>query len=153
MSLDLPALRARLREYDPTAPRCKGTIVEEEDFSPDYASEEGRAEWRMTFRHPCGRPEGHDGDCRRGRPVLGWPGLTTLTELLDEVERLRAEAETATFTGEMRERARIGAFLHAESAWIQTHPNLEELYASDALTIVAEAVESGEYLDTKEEDG
>ncbi len=94
--IDLPALRARLREYDPTAPRCKGTIVEERDFAPDYASEEGRAEWQMTFRHPCGRPEGHEGDCRSGRSVLGWPGHATLTALLDELERERATVRRLT---------------------------------------------------------
>lgn len=81
-----------------------------------------------------------------GADEAAWPPGLTVAEA---VARLRAEAEAEA----MRERARIGAFLHAESAWIQTHPNLEELYASDALTIVAEAVESGEYLDTKEEDG
>lgn len=149
-SLDLPALRARLREYDPALPRCSGTISETRNFATEYMSEENRAEWDMTFRHPCGRPDGHEGPCRSSRAVLGWPGFETLTALLDEVEQLRAERAEAEAAGEARERARIGAFLHAEARWIKARPALHELLPYDALNIVGEAVESGEYRDTKE---
>ena len=114
---DLLALRARLQEYDPALPKCREVVVEERDFSPDYASEEGQAEWQMTFRHPCCRPEGHEGPCRNTRLILGWPGFSALTALLDEIERLRAINTDVRFmvdvleTAAHEERAAVVAWL------------------------------------------
>ena len=118
---DLLALRARLQEYDPALPKCREVVVEERDFSPDYASEEGQAEWQMTFRHPCCRPEGHEGPCRNTRLILGWPGFSALTALLDEIERLRAINTDLRFmvdgleTAAHEERAAVVAYLNATS--------------------------------------
>ena len=114
---DLLTLRARLQEYDPALPKCREVVVEERDFSPDYASEEGQAEWQMTFRHPCCRPEGHEGPCRNTRLILGWPGFSALTALLDEIERLRAINTDLRFmvdgleTAAHEERAAVVAYL------------------------------------------
>lgn len=77
--VDVALLRERLREYDPAIVKCKGQV------------EEVRED--VLLYHPCCRPEGHEGECRNARRVLGFPGYDTLLSLLDEVEQLRAEAE------------------------------------------------------------
>ena len=91
--LDIPALRAKLRVYDQTLPRCKKVITRLSNHAPDHVAEEERGEWDMRLSYPCSELEGHEGQCREGRAILGWPGFKTLTALLDEVERLRAEVE------------------------------------------------------------
>lgn len=91
--LDIPALRAKLRVYDQSLPRCTKAITRVSNHAPDYVAEEERASWEMRLTYPCGELEGHEGQCREGRAILGWPGFKTLTALLDEVERLRAEVE------------------------------------------------------------
>lgn len=87
--LGLDALRERLREYDPSLPRCKQRITRTQNCAPDFVPEEERAEWDMVTYVPCCRPEGHEGACRNTRLVLGFPGYDTLTALLDEVQELR----------------------------------------------------------------
>lgn len=57
----------------------------------------------------------------------------------------RAEVEGQR-VGIARERERVVRFLRAEAEWLQMHPALNELPPHAALTIVAEAIESGEYL-------
>lgn len=89
--LDISALRAKLRVYDQSLPRCTKVITRVSNHAPDYVAEEERGEWEMRLTYPCGELEGHEGQCREGRAVLGWPGFATLTALLDEVEELRAE--------------------------------------------------------------
>lgn len=91
--IDTVSLRAKLREYDQMLPRCQKRIVRVSNHAPDYVSEEERSEWDMRLSYPCSDLEGHEGQCREGRAVLGWPGFATLTALLDEVERLRENAE------------------------------------------------------------
>lgn len=91
--IDTTALRAKLREYDPSLPRCSERVEERRNYAPDYVSEEERGEWDMPVYNRCSRPAGHDAPCRASRLVMGWPGFATLTSLLDEVERLRDNAE------------------------------------------------------------
>jgi hypothetical protein len=79
MNLDINALRERLREYEPSIVRCPNKVEEVRDDAFLY--------------HPCGRPEGHEGACGNVRMVLGFPGYASLAALLDEVERLRENAE------------------------------------------------------------
>lgn len=90
--LNITSLRERLREYDPSIVKCKGQV------------EEVRED--VLLYHPCCRPEGHEGECRNARRVLGFPGYNTLLSLLDEVAQLRAEVELAG--------ARLAALLDAE---------------------------------------
>ena len=105
-NFDTAALRAKLRVYDQTLPRCQKRIVRVSNHAPDYVAEEERGEWEMRLTYPCGELEGHEGQCREGRAILGWPGFATLTALLDEVERLRANADLAA--------ARLTTLLDAE---------------------------------------
>ena len=106
MSINTAGLRVKLRVYDQTLPRCQKRIVRVSNHAPDYVAEEERGEWEMRLTYPCGELEGHEGQCREGRAVLGWPGFATLTTLLDEVERLRANADLAA--------ARLTTLLDAE---------------------------------------
>lgn len=91
--IDIEAIRARLSEYDPDAPRCTKTVAESRNYAPDNIIHDD-PEWdtyTVTHHVPCCRPEGHDGKCRNSRRVLGWPGYATLVALLDEVEDLRSK--------------------------------------------------------------
>ena len=123
-SLDIAALRARLREYDPALPHCKQRITREQNYAPDFVPEEERAEWDMVTYVPCYRPEGHEGVCRNTRLVLGFPGYDTVTALLDEVERLRElllnagwpqESEGLAVLAQQAERAAVVAWLFRNS--------------------------------------
>lgn len=91
--VDIEAIRARLSEYDPSAPRCSKKVAEHRNYAPDYMRDDD-PEWSdftVTTYHPCCRPAGHEGECRNSRRVMGWPGRSTLLALIDEVEHLRAE--------------------------------------------------------------
>jgi hypothetical protein len=90
MSVDTAALRARLREYDRSLPKCESTVERRTNHAPDHIAEVDRAEWDVVTREPCCRPAGHEGPCRNSRILMGWPGAGTLTALIDEVEELRA---------------------------------------------------------------
>ena len=82
--LDLEAIKAKLAEYDPAAPKCPLQITRHRtdlDFYEDYD---------MITYVPCCRPEGHEGECRNARPVMGWPDFQTVSQLVAEVERLRS---------------------------------------------------------------
>jgi hypothetical protein len=91
MPLDLDALEARLAEYNPDAPRCQKKVEEHRNFAPSGMEPDDPAwdDYTVTHFAPCCRPEGHEGECRNSRRVLGWPGYATLKELLDEVRHLR----------------------------------------------------------------
>lgn len=94
--IDIEAIRARLAEYDPDAPRCTKTVAESRNYAPD-SMDHNDPEWdtyTVTHHVPCCRPEGHDGKCRNSRRVLGWPGRATLIALLDEVEDLRSKVSS-----------------------------------------------------------
>lgn len=77
MSNDITWLRAQLNEYNPDVPRCYKSISVIRDEGIHYV--------------PCCRSKGHEGDCGNSRRVLGWPGYTVLSSLLDELEQLRKE--------------------------------------------------------------
>ena len=83
--IDLEALKTQLAEYDPNSPKCPLRIVhhrtDHDPFSGDYD---------MVTHSPCCRPEGHEGECRNSRSVMGWPDFATVSALLVEIERLRA---------------------------------------------------------------
>lgn len=124
--LGLDALRERLREYDPSLPRCKQRITRAQNCAPDFVPEEERAEWDMVTYVPCCRPEGHEGKCRSTRLVLGFPGYDTLTALVAEVERLRAQRvldneEAARLYDFARDK---GAALERDAtvAWLRSEP-------------------------------
>ena len=84
--IDLEALKKQLAEYDPNSPKCPLRIVhhrtDHDPFSGDYD---------MVTRSPCCRPEGHAGECRNSRSVMGWPDFATISALLAEIERLRLD--------------------------------------------------------------
>jgi len=85
--IDLEDLKTRLAEYDPAAPKCPLQITRHRtnlDFYEDYD---------MTTYVPCCRPEGHEGECRNARPVMGWPDFQTISQLVAEVERLRLDRD------------------------------------------------------------
>jgi hypothetical protein len=83
--LDLEDLKAKLAEYDPAAPKCPLRITHHQRDSDGYG------DYDMTTHAPCCRPEGHEGECRNARQVIGWPGFVTVSALVEEVEQLRSE--------------------------------------------------------------
>ena len=82
IDLDIPALKAKLAEYNPDAPRCLKHVKSVLGYLP------GNDE-PMCHYDACARVEGHPGECRSSRLVLGWPGYKTLTALIHEIEDLR----------------------------------------------------------------
>jgi len=99
--LDLEALKAKLAEYDPAAPKCPLQITRHRtdlDFYEDYD---------MITYVPCCRPEGHEGECRNARPVMGWPDFQTVSQLVAEVERLREMLLNAGWPRESEELAAL----------------------------------------------
>jgi len=92
--IDLDALKARLAEYDDARPRCQGKVARTINCAPDHfpSVDPTYHEYIITTYSPCCRPEGHEGDCRNSRSVMGWPGFVTVSAMVAEVERLRAEA-------------------------------------------------------------
>ncbi len=93
--IDLDALKARLREYDDALPRCPQKVARTVNHAPDFVAKDDptRNDWNVTTYDPCCRPEGHEGECRNSRLILGWPGFVTVSALIVEVERLRAERD------------------------------------------------------------
>lgn len=90
MALDLDALEARLRRYDPHAPRCEGVVDQQLDLTEACEIEEPCF---VRLPRPCMLPVGHDGPCQRAQPVLPWPGHAALCELLAEVREARTLRE------------------------------------------------------------
>ena len=149
--IDLDALKARLAEYDDARPRCQGKVTRTINCAPDWLLSDDTiySEYLITTYSPCCRPEGHADECRNGRLILGWPGFVTVSALVAEVERLRAErhldnvdlAQAYDFArnkGETLEREAVVTFLRMEAA--DGAPQAES-----ALLDVAEAVERGEH--------
>lgn len=118
MSVDTEAIRTRLAEYDPDATRCTKTVAENRNYAPD-SMDRNDPEWdtyTVTHYVPCCRPEGHEGECRNSRRVMGWPGRATLIALLDEVESLRKEVRQKRSRAELDDllaRVEQGAVLSA----------------------------------------
>jgi hypothetical protein len=81
MTLDIQALKAQLREYDKSLPKCPKRIE-----TPHY---DLHMSWK-TY-DPCCRPEGHQGECRSTRAVLGWPGYEVLKELIDAYDAEKSQ--------------------------------------------------------------
>jgi len=127
--LDLDALKARLSEYDDTLPRCLKKVARTVNCAPDYLPSDDPiySEYLIVTSSPCCRPEGHEGECRNSRFILGWPGLGTLRALIAEVENLRAHRES------------VAAWLWQQS--VATHDyegneqTVSEVYASAARAI------------------
>ena len=65
----------------------------DDQLRPDYLPSDDPTyhEYIITTYSPCCRPDGHAGECRNSRLILGWPGFVTVSALVAEVERLRAE--------------------------------------------------------------
>lgn len=92
--IDLDALKARLREYDDALPRCPQKVARTVNCAPDglRSFDPTYHDYDLTTYSPCCRPEGHAGECRNSRLILGWPGFVTVSALVAEVEILRQEA-------------------------------------------------------------
>jgi hypothetical protein len=84
MAIDIQALKEQLREYDKSLPRCSKRIRDEGENMPSWVFQ------RVSF-FPCVRPEGHEGECQRNRPMLIWPGYEILKELIEIVENAQRE--------------------------------------------------------------
>jgi hypothetical protein len=138
--IDLEALKTQLAEYDPNSPKCPLQIVrhrtDHDPFSGDYD---------MVTYSPCCRPEGHEGECRNSRSVMGWPDFATVSALLAEIERLRVHRASSTAsllkgyeTGKSEEREAVVAWLHEQAAdW--------EGLGVDACHHEADEIERGEH--------
>lgn len=85
---ELESLKARLSEYDPASPRCTKKVAENRNYAPDYLSHTD-SEWEsytVTHYSPCCRTEGHEGECRNYRRVMGWPGYQMMKNLISTLE-------------------------------------------------------------------
>ena len=146
--LDLEALKAKLAEYDPAAPKCPLRITHHQRDSDGYG------DYDVTTHAPCCRPEGHEGECRNARPVMGWPGLETVLQLVAEVERLRSINDDYLLEmgrqhallreqkrGENAERTAVVAWLREYAEWL--HPG------SRTVEEIADAIERGEHRKEK----
>jgi len=152
--IDLDALKARLAEYDDARPRCQGKVARTINCAPDWLPSDDTiySEYLITTYSPCCRPEGHADECRNSRLILGWPGFVTVSALIAEVERLRAErhldnvdlAQAYDFArnkGETLER-------EAVVAWLRRNPGVSR--APECVTAMtpfecADAIERGEH--------
>ena len=90
--IDLEDLKTRLAEYDPAAPKCQLQIARFVNYAPDHITslDAEYHDYDHTTYVPCCRPEGHEGECRNARQVMGWPDFETVSQLITEVERLRS---------------------------------------------------------------
>jgi len=89
--IDLEALKSRLANYDPAAPKCPLQIARFVNYAPDHITslDAEYHDYDETTYVPCCRLEGHEGECQNGRQVMGWPDFETVSQLIAEVERLR----------------------------------------------------------------
>ena len=142
--IDLDALKARLAEYDDARPRCQGKVARTINCAPDWLPSDDTiySEYLITTYSPCCRPEGHAGECRNSRLILGWPGFVTVSALVAEVEHLREKnADLRVMvdgleTAAHEERAAVVAWLR-EAAYTT-------LYDARAWD-VADAIERGDH--------
>jgi len=144
--LDLEDLKAKLAEYDPTAPKCQLRITHHQRDSDGYG------DYDMTTHAPCCRPEGHEDECRNARQVIGWPGFQTVSQLVAEVERLRSIND-----GYLLEMGRQHALLRDQAreakteraavvAWLRSEAEAENpFYARSNLDYTATMIERGEH--------
>ena len=141
--IDLEALKARLAEYDPNAPKCPQRVSRHSNYAPDHISSSDSTyhDYDMVTHSPCCRPEGHEGECRNSRSVMGWPGFATISSLLAEIERLRNHRELCAEnllrgyeTGKSEERAAVVAWLREQASSTTADVlRARDLYAVDII--------------------
>ena len=156
--IDLDALKARLAEYDDARPRCQGKVARTINCAPDYLHSDDPTYpgYVLTTYSPCCRPDGHEGECRNSRLILGWPGFVAVSALVAEVERLREINDGFLLElgrqlallrdqkrGEKEERAAV-------VAWLRSVGFVEEFRRPQNLgrlmsNIAADAIERGEH--------
>jgi hypothetical protein len=144
--LDLEDLKAKLAEYDPAAPKCPLRITHHR-LVPD-----GYGDYDMTTHVPCCRPEGHEGECRNARQVIGWPGFQTVSQLVAEVERLREMLLNAGWPRESDELAAMALQYEraAVVAWLRSEAEAENpFYTQSNLDYTATMIERGEHRKEK----
>ena len=150
--IDIPSLRLRMKEYDPSVPRCAKRVEQRRNYAPPHTPENEQADWDVATYTPCCRPERHEGACRSTRLVLGWPGYEMLDALLHEVEDLRMQRqenivdnmhawEEGVAEGEMRVVAYLRRLSEDTREW-----NGAETAVSLSYWKAAERVERGEHL-------
>jgi hypothetical protein len=142
--LDLEDLKTRLTEYNPAAPKCPLRIARFVNYAPDYDYDE-------TTYVPCCRPEGHEGECRNARQVIGWPGFQTVSQLVAEVERLREMLLNAGWPRESDELAAL-ALRYERAAVVALLREYADSLHPGARTAeeIADAIERGEHRKEKE---
>jgi hypothetical protein len=86
MTLDIQALKEKLREYDKSLPKCPKRIERIESALYDCVIDRDDTGPQKSY-HPCCRPEGHDGPCSETRLALGWPGYEVLKALIEIAEK------------------------------------------------------------------
>jgi len=146
--IDLEALKTRLAEYDPAAPKCPLQITRHQ------RGYDGYGDYDMTTYVPCRRPEGHEGECQNARPVMGWPDFQTISQLVAEVERLRSINDDYLLEmgrqhallreqkrGENAERTAVVAWLREYAEWLHPGARIAEE--------IADAIERGEHRKEK----
>ena len=158
--IDLEALKTQLAEYDPNAPKCPLQIVRHrtvhDPFSGDYD---------MVTHSPCCRPEGHAGECRNSRSVMGWPDFATVSALLTEIERLRSINDECLLNmgrqhAKLREQARdaaiersaIVAWLRAEAEASAQTFTLQAGQWANRIDGLADDIERGEHRREEKEE-
>ena len=147
--IDIEALKAKLAEYDDARPRCPQKVARTVNCAPDYLTTK-HAEYHdydLTTYAPCCRPEGHEGECRNSRLILGWPGYVTITALVAEVERLNEqclehEAEACGRMGHRdglsRDRGPFGLGGQLDAAWRRGWDERSASVSEDHAALVAE---------------
>ena len=162
MIIDLEALKTQLAEYDPNAPKCPQRVSRHSNYAPDHVSSSDSTyhDYDMATHSPCCRPEGHEGECRNSRSVIGWLGFATVSALLTEIERLRSINDEYLLNmgrqhAKLREQSRDAAIERAAVvAWLReyaapSHSDADNLTVSapGAATVgrLADAIERGEH--------
>jgi hypothetical protein len=139
--LDLEDLKAKLAEYDPAAPKCP-LRIERHRLVPDPYGD-----YDETTYVPCCRPEGHEGECRNARQVMGWPGFQTVSQLVAEVERLRELLLNAGWPREADGIAELAwqAERAAVVAWLRACEDESCVFADDIASQFAAEIERGKH--------
>jgi len=86
--IDLQKMKDRLAEYNPDVQRCSKKVAEYRNYAPDYVSCEEWDSYTVTYYSPCCRPEGHEGECRNSRRIMGWPGYQAVKDMIQILENL-----------------------------------------------------------------
>ena len=119
--IDTAALRAKLRVYDQSLPRCQKRIVRVSNHAPDYVSEEERGEWEMRLDEVERLHANHDLAAERLAALLDAERENTaLRELLDAKSheaglyaRRMEQAQRSRDEARAEERAAVVALLRS----------------------------------------